>query len=426
MTQTEIQQYVYDYLYEKALPHQTICAIMGNITGESGWDVTCIEQGSGIGFGLCQWSFGRRTLLENYGTDLEHQCNFLWSELTGENTAETGASLQWISNPADSVNPDSSYRFKLTSFIAGNGTVEDLTGAWCYCWERPAYATNHLDRRVESAETFNTTMTYQGTGQQGVIKPVPDYGGAMAADAANWAVAIAEDNTHGYDQTNRWGPDYDCSSLVISAYEQAGIPLKTNGATYTGDLLQVALNTGFQLVDDLTGGYVTGDILLADGHVAIYTWNNNLVEASINENGDVVGGETGDQTGKEIYNHSYYDYPWKYVLRYPQTPGNPDTTYKDSLYTHIEKTRYNLNLLTENEKTILKSLRLLDYCYIKHTFNKRKEVSGKNFLGKRLNIRSTKYIILDVDKFSGFVKVASEKAKLCFDYVNPKLILKSR
>ena len=34
--------------------------------------------------------------------------------------------------------------------------------------------------------------------------------------AVTWAIKIANDPAHGYDQDNRWGPDYDCSSLVIS------------------------------------------------------------------------------------------------------------------------------------------------------------------------------------------------------------------
>ena len=52
--------------------------------------------------------------------------------------------------------------------------------------------------------------------------------------AVTWALAIANDNTHGYDQQYRWGPDYDCSSLIISAWQQAGVPVKTKGAAYTG------------------------------------------------------------------------------------------------------------------------------------------------------------------------------------------------
>lgn len=48
--------------------------------------------------------------------------------------------------------------------------------------------------------------------------------------AVTWALAIANDNTHGYDQQYRWGPDYDCSSLIISAWQQAGVPVKNKGS----------------------------------------------------------------------------------------------------------------------------------------------------------------------------------------------------
>lgn len=163
MTQTEIQQFVYDFLYEKELPHISICAVMGNITAESGWDVDAIEHGNSIGFGLCQWSFSRREQLEAYGTSLEHQCEFLWSELSGQNRGETGADYQWISNPSDSVDNGEGFSCDNDTFLSGNGSIEFLTKAFCYCWERPAYATNHLDSvRIPSAIEFFETMTYKG------------------------------------------------------------------------------------------------------------------------------------------------------------------------------------------------------------------------------------------------------------------------
>lgn len=173
MTQKEIQQYFYDFMWDKGLPHQTICAIMGNITGESSWNPDVIEYGSGIGFGLCQWSYGRRDQLEAYGTTLYHQCEFLWSELTGENTSVTGADYQWFSNPADSVDNGEGFTFSNADFLAGRGTLATLTKAFCYCWERPAYETNHLtSTRIPSAEEFARTMSYQNSGDVPVI---PDY-----------------------------------------------------------------------------------------------------------------------------------------------------------------------------------------------------------------------------------------------------------
>ena len=163
MTATEIQQYFYNFFYEKELPHITICAMMGNVTGESGWNPDAIENGSGIGFGLCQWSFGRRDQLEAYGTTLRHQCEFLWSELTGKNTSVTGASYQWIANPSDAVDNGEGFYYSNESFISGTGSLPTLTKAFCYCWERPAYATNHLNStRIPSATSFYDTMKYTG------------------------------------------------------------------------------------------------------------------------------------------------------------------------------------------------------------------------------------------------------------------------
>lgn len=163
MTATEIQQFVYDFLSEKGLPHLTICAVMGNITAESSWNPDAIEVGNNIGFGLCQWSFSRRTQLEAYGTSLYHQCEFLWSELTGQNTAITGADYQWISNPADSVDNGEGFSFSNSDFLAGRGSLETLTKAFCYCWERPAYETNHLASiRIPSAREFYNTMSPGG------------------------------------------------------------------------------------------------------------------------------------------------------------------------------------------------------------------------------------------------------------------------
>ena len=145
--------------------------------------------------------------------------------------------------------------------------------------------------------------------------------------AVQWMVGIANDNSHGYDQSNRWGPDYDCSSLVISAYERAGVPVKSKGgATYTGNMKRAFLNNGFKDVTSSvnlsTGaGMKKGDVLLNETHhtaLVVTDGAGTIVHASINEKGTAVGGASGDQTGKEICTRSYYNYPWGCVLRYGQ------------------------------------------------------------------------------------------------------------
>ena len=140
---------------------------------------------------------------------------------------------------------------------------------------------------------------------------------SVIENAVQWAVSIADDNRHGYSQANRWGPDYDCSSLVISAWQQAGVPVRDAGATYTGNMKAAFLACGFAdvtaTVNLVTGeGCQAGDILLNErNHVAMSLGGGQMVWASTS------GGhpEPGDQ-GKEIRTGAFYSFPWDCCLRY--------------------------------------------------------------------------------------------------------------
>lgn len=148
------------------------------------------------------------------------------------------------------------------------------------------------------------------------------------ADAiAAFAEAIAFDDAHGYSQSSRWGnPDYDCSSLVITATEYAGIPVKSRGATYTGNMVMAYLAAGFtRLVYTAGMELIRGDILLnVKSHTAVYIGNYKLVEATGDEKGGISGGQTGDQTGHEIHVRTMYNYPWDYVLRWCDNQEDPE------------------------------------------------------------------------------------------------------
>nr|DAG57548.1 MAG TPA: NlpC/P60 family [Caudoviricetes sp.] len=141
--------------------------------------------------------------------------------------------------------------------------------------------------------------------------------------AVQWAISIANDDSHGYDQGNRWGPDYDCSSLIITAYEKAGVPVKSNGATYTGNMRSVFKKCGFVEVSSwdkrTTSVLQRGDVILNEAnHVEMYIGNGQMVKASENEFHGAHGGKTGDQTGQEIKVGGFYIYPsgWDCALRY--------------------------------------------------------------------------------------------------------------
>ncbi len=147
--------------------------------------------------------------------------------------------------------------------------------------------------------------------------------------AVRKAIALAEDNSHGYSQASRWGPDYDCSSMVCQVFEEAGIPLKTCGGTYTGNMLMAALKAGFIQVP--LAQRKRGDILLrhtsgSDGHTAIYLGNGMLVHAA----GTYGHPESGDQSGNEICIQNYYDAGWQYCLRFPEEE-DPDGLADDDL-----------------------------------------------------------------------------------------------
>lgn len=139
--------------------------------------------------------------------------------------------------------------------------------------------------------------------------------------AAQWAIGIANDQSHGYSQANRWGPDYDCSSLVISAYKHAGVPIDTMVVNYTGNMTGL-LKYGFSDVTSkvslsTSNGLRRGDILWyhvsgTNGHTAIYIGNNQIVHARGQSYGS---SKTGDQ-GSEIAVTSYYRGSWQHVYRY--------------------------------------------------------------------------------------------------------------
>ena len=140
----------------------------------------------------------------------------------------------------------------------------------------------------------------------------------LGRQAAILAVELANDDSHGYDQKKRYGPDYDCSSLVITIYQLLGVNLS---CTYTGNMKKDFLANGFSDVTGLVNlssgsNMLPGDILLNEKHhTAIFVGNGRIVAARINEKGTVTGGKTGDQTGKEICVEAYYNYPWDCVLR---------------------------------------------------------------------------------------------------------------
>lgn len=256
------------------------------------------------GYGFCQWTSARRKaglydLVKARGVSIGNakvQTEYMLSEL------------------------EKSYKSVLQVLKTAT-SVQEASDVFLVKFEAPA-DTGSTVKKARASYGEQYLKLYQKKEETKVSK---------IENAVARAEEIALDDTHGYDQIDRWGnPNYDCSGLIIDSLEKAGIPAKSSGATYTGNMPEVLPKIGFEnvvaTVNLATGsGLQRGDILLGNGHTAFYCGNGKLVHASINEKGTTTGGKSGDQTGREICIRSYYNKPWKYVYRYTGEVSNAGT-----------------------------------------------------------------------------------------------------
>ena len=133
----------------------TVAGTMGNIYAESGFDPSVVEHGNGIGFGLIQWSFGRRTAIENYAAE------------QGKDVNSVELQVEWLlkeCDPNDSayawMNSSKSYDGKSWTYDEWkNATdIESAVRAFMFCFERPA-GTSSLQKRIDAANEYYEEFT---------------------------------------------------------------------------------------------------------------------------------------------------------------------------------------------------------------------------------------------------------------------------
>lgn len=303
----------------------------------------------------------------------------------------------------------------LRQLIYNSNTIEEIHDNFLIYWgTNEAVKEGLLNRRRAEAQLFSTPCdNAQESENQQIIER-----------AITWAVKIANDDAHGYDQSNREGPDYDCSSLIIHAFREGG--LETN-ATYTGDMKDCFKNVGFSVLDFTDfDSLVRGDVLLRSAHTEMYIGNGQNVGAHINENGTTTGGQTGDQTGKEIcISDTSKSGPWTYVLRLQTsgtiTPIEPPVEDKTTVYELLKETAYNMKQLNQSESDFLKTVHIGDNVKMKFTFNHNKRQIGTNSYGKRLTFDTKTYTIYDINK-KGLLILTINDSLSTHKKINPKYI----
>lgn len=154
----------------------------------------------------------------------------------------------------------------------------------------------------------------------------PEHG--YAQDNRNGSDGWCEIESQGFTFTTRSG-DRDCSSgvsgswkLALSVTPYAGA---LDNAYWTGNIFEVFKDSGlfvpwytYETIAEPGDVYLKHDYATGLGHTAmcISTEPDTLAEFLINENNDIVNGQTGDQTGWESIHRDFYDPGWIYTFHY--------------------------------------------------------------------------------------------------------------
>lgn len=295
----------------------------------------------------------------------------------------------------------------------------------------------------------------------------------------------------GYSQTNRWSwydrcddqgwlnqtAEGDCSSLVTGAYNIAkhvllGTPyvrdgsqgmFPVSGATWTGTIPGLALERGFIDRGDAwtgvtpDGGFCRGDLLMADGHVAMAVlnadgsfnpWNPDIADMWIDSTGDIYGsagadGSEDDDTGSESSIRAYLDHPftrrakWTTCLSYdgpgssgkqssevekpkPQAPSKPD--WRGSMVgMDISMHQDGINVGASGAEAVFvkatEGSGYVDPCFRQHA--DAVLASGKLLGLYHFSWNSANSVSEEVDTFLGAVGPYLGKAVLCLDFEDP-------
>lgn len=305
-----IQEKVWVAVINAGYSKEAAAGVLGNIEAESGFNAGIIEGGTGIGAGLCQWSFGRRTQLEQYAaskganwTDENIQIQFLIGEITPGGGADGFANYQLMYyggySPSDWENAS---------------TPEDAAVAFCWSFERPGIP--RMDVRTEAARKYYDMFK---------DREMSSFGGGSADDIIRTAREVLQDmlnrnitygpQTYGnIKQTATIDNQYVCATYVAVVLYKSGAltedQINAYNYHFTGyggfpDMLSAA---GWVQVDPSEAQ--PGDVVNAYGHhVMIYAGGNGVYDEACAQQNHTI-----EPSGNWNY---YANWPGIQVFRRP-------------------------------------------------------------------------------------------------------------
>ena len=220
-----IQAKVWFSLKDEGYSDVAVAAVMGNIEGESGFNPGIVEGGSGVGFGLCQWSYERRTALEGFAksrgvdpSDEDLQIEFLIAELKQGGGADGYATYQFSGHEADRTTWTTS------------SDIAEATTAFCAGFERPGVPRN--EARISAAKKYYDEFHGAKLGSgSGSIEGSDTLGikGYYTAEASGRKFTLYSQNIQG----SAWY--WDCGCFVTSqATIASGYGSKLTPNQFTG------------------------------------------------------------------------------------------------------------------------------------------------------------------------------------------------
>lgn len=306
-----IQEKVWVAVINAGYSKEAAAGVLGNIEAESGFNAGIIEGGTGIGIGLCQWSFERRTALEQYAaskgkewTDENIQIQFLIGEMTPGGGADGFATYALTSYGGYSLND-----------WENASTPEDAAVAFCWIFEKPGIP--RMEERTAAARKYYDMFKDR---ELSSFK-----GGGSSDDIIQTARAVLQEmidkgNTYGpqtwgdIKKTSESDTQYVCATYVAVVLYRAGAltedQINAYNYHFTGaggfpDMLPAA---GWVQVDPSEAQ--PGDVVNAYGyHVMIYAGGNGVYDEACAQQNHTI-----EPSGNWNY---YANWPGIQVFRRP-------------------------------------------------------------------------------------------------------------